>query len=146
MATEDKYGQQLQAWFEQHATTEGRSAYEAQQAIGCSRQRVYQWLATGAVDVIETGEMSERGAKLYQYVAGTRDRATAGKGRRPVAGVATRTRELVAVTGLALTATEAFELMGKQIQVVGVHVDEARGVVVDCRTDDGQVLHMVATA
>lgn len=143
MATEDKYGQQLQRWFEQHAATEGRSVHDAVQAVGCSRQRAYQWLSMGAVDVIETGEMSARGAKLYRYVQGARDRVTAGRGRRPmVSAREADTAEVIDVAPLALVATEAAGLIGHELEVIGMHVDAARGVVLDCRADDGRVVQL----
>jgi hypothetical protein len=130
MATEDKYGQQLQAWFEDHAGegTDGASAYEAQQAIGCSRQRVYQWLATGAVDVVETGEMSTRGAKLYRYMAGTKDRSTAGRGRRAV-----KLKMATDETPMMLAAG----LIGHTLSVVGMRL-AGHGLVLDCRDEEGQ--------
>ncbi len=145
MATEDKYGQQLQTWFERHAATEGRSVHDAVKDIGCSRQRAYQWLATGAVDVIETGEMSARGAKLYRYVAGAKDRPTAGRGRRQMASASMAGAVMVA-TPLALVATEAAGLIGHAFEVIGMHVDATRGVVLDCRADDGRVVQMTAVA
>lgn len=64
---EDTFGPQLQAAIE--AADHPVTALELREVVGCSRQRVYQWLEHGARDVrVVLDRRGPKGAKLYTYM------------------------------------------------------------------------------
>lgn len=69
MAKRDKFGPLLQAFIE--GAGGPVTALQMQEGVGCSRQRVYQWLKDGARDVHDldrkTHGVGDNGAKLYVY-------------------------------------------------------------------------------
>lgn len=116
MPAEDKYGQQLQQWFQNHATDEPKSVQDAVNGVGCSRQRVYQWLQMGATDVIEVSRNS-RGAGLFLYRQGARRRLSVGPRLigGPVDGAAATTCDttmLDVTPGATLTCVSTRRLIG----------------------------------
>lgn len=108
MAKRDKFGPLLQAYIE--AADRPVTALEMQEGVGCSRQRVYQWLKDGARNVrtlTRQEGVGENGAKLYAY--------------QP-------TRVRVGHVAIDLGAT---------LIVTGIRLSETGERVYDVSTDDG---------
>ena len=121
---EDKYGPALQRAIE--SATEPMTAHQLTQVVGCSRQRTYIWLSSGARDVIEVGR-NNRGAALFQHVPGTRRRLGVDGPSRPTV---LHAPAVGSAAGDDLT-------VGTVLHIVGMRWSTERGLVLDLETESG---------
>jgi hypothetical protein len=139
---EDIYGPKLWAIIQQ--ATEPVTAGELIKGAGCSRARVYQWLAQVKDQGVHEVGRNTRGSALFVYRPADRRRRSATGNRAPVNEVETTGTPATATTTLSIDADHL--QLGMTLVLTGMRLSTDGGYVLELSGDEGVCIAVRPTA